>query len=144
MRCIMMKLDHEKSQMTRTTSGRIRVNAVWSFGALVYKKISMHLPHSKRKHLKLPLGLLHMVRCQSKRMIKHEMLLLLILIRASFAKHSAASCGSSMWLIRFTASWFFITYTYMEIHLLLVFFFLFLWNYYSWVLLCENLTFVLI
>lgn len=50
-----------------------------------------------------------MVAYQSKRMTKHEILLLLILIKASFAKQSAASCGSSMCLMRFTASWFFIT-----------------------------------
>jgi len=64
-----------------------------------------------------------MVRNQSKRMTKHEILLLLILIKASFAKHSAASCGSSMCLMRFTASWFFITCKYIfrfMIHCVLV------------------------
>lgn len=40
----------------------------------------------------------------SNLMIRQEILLLLILFIASFAKHSAASCGSSKCLIRFTAS----------------------------------------
>lgn len=51
----------------------------------------------------------YMVKNQSNLMIKHEMFPLLLLTNASLARHSAASCGSSMCLIRFTASWFFIT-----------------------------------
>lgn len=41
---------------------------------------------------------------QSNLMIKQEIFFLLILIKASLAKHSAASCGSSMCLMRLTAS----------------------------------------
>ncbi len=43
-------------------------------------------------------------------MIKQEILLLLLLFKASYAKYSAAFCGSSMYRMRRTASWSFITW----------------------------------